>query len=102
MNRGPAQTGPRQYSGVRLVVRTPWLHHGDLSSILGHRSISTSGTSAALTALVPDHPHRDWAPTQITVLGNIAHPAPSFQSPASGPSLNMDWAHEYPLSREAN
>src|SRR5690242_11536760 len=92
-----------EVSGVRLVVRTRWLHHRDLGSILRPRTTSISGSVTALTAADPDrNPGLD--PEVVTLLDDIADARPIFQSRATGSALSMsDWTrHEHSLSRQAN
>lgn len=88
--------------GGRLVVRTPGVHPGNVSSILAPRAIVFSGADAALTAPTPDHQPRDWAPRKMTASRNIAHRRSLFQNAAYSPNM-VDWArHEQPLPRKAN
>lgn len=89
------------WGGGRLEVRTPGLHPGNPSSILGPRT-KLSGTVAALTATAPDHQPRDWTPRKMTASGNIRSNGLFFQNAV--PSINItDWTrYERSLARKEN
>lgn len=89
------------WGGGRLEVRTPGLHPGNPSSILGLRT-KLSGIAAALTAAIPDHQPRDWTPRKMTTSSNILSNGLFFQNAVL--SFNItDWArYERSFTRKEN
>lgn len=88
--------------GVRLVVRTPGVHPGNVSSILAPRAIVFSGADAALTAPTPDHQPRDLTPKKMTASRNIASNGLIFHSAVHTPQMSDLTRHEHSLPRPAN
>ena len=88
--------------GVRLVVRTPGVHPGNVSSILAPRTIVVSGADAAETAPTPDHQPRDLTPKKMTASRNIALNGSFFHSADHAPQMTDLTRHEYPSPRKAN
>jgi hypothetical protein len=102
MKRGAcANRHPGMPRGVRLEVRTPWLHHGNVGSSPAPRTI-ISGSVTALTAADPDH-NRGGKPTVMTAKRNVAIFPQNCQR--SGPALpHRDGVsrHERLEPRQAN
>lgn len=88
--------------GVRLVVRTPGVHPGNVSSILAPRAIVFSGANAAETASAPDHQPRDLTPKKMTASRNIAPSSSIFHTAVHAPQVTDLTRHEYPFPRKAN
>ena len=88
--------------GVRLVVRTPGVHPGNVSSILAPRAIVFSGADTAGTVPTPDHQPRDLTPKKMTASRNIASNGLIFHTAVHTPQMTDLTRHEYPFPRKAN